>query len=112
MGYFRTRLAQPETFVVQAQSPKLSPGTSHFSTPLQERGKKSIDGGNGRNAEEETMSRQLAPPVRGFPPPFPPIDHEKVAFLSPFLAFSRVQIQTPFEVYFYIPNLCFILIMK
>ncbi|KAL9385549.1 hypothetical protein Peur_022559 [Populus x canadensis] len=37
--------------------------------------KKSIDGGNGRNAEE-TRSRPLAPPARGFPPP--PIDREKV----------------------------------
>jgi len=37
--------------------------------------KKSIDGGNGRNAEE-TRSRPLAPPARGFTPP--PIDREKV----------------------------------
>uniref|UniRef100_A0A6N2MSP6 Uncharacterized protein n=1 Tax=Salix viminalis TaxID=40686 RepID=A0A6N2MSP6_SALVM len=33
------------------------------------------------------MSRQLSPPVRGFPPPSPPIDHEKTCpLLLRFLA--------------------------
>lgn len=70
------QISSPGDFSSPDPKPKIA--ISYFSTLLRstfKRERKSIDGGNGRNAEE-TRSRPLAPPDRGFPPS--PINREKV----------------------------------